>query len=86
MADSSSSSSAAPLKGIALHGEGALKVDGNTLIGIVHSTWNREVIDALVSGAVEELKRQGMKEENIIIQSVRGTPARRRRRVRGPCF
>lgn len=42
-------------------------------IGIVHARWNKECIDALVSGCVSSLTKTGVKEENIIIESVPGS-------------
>ena len=42
-------------------------------IAIVHARWNREVIDALVAGAVATLKEHGVKESNIVVQSVPGS-------------
>ncbi|KAF8637359.1 hypothetical protein AX17_002858 [Amanita inopinata Kibby_2008] len=48
--------------------------DGSSLrIAIVHARWNNTVIDALVAGAVTKLKACGVKEGNIIIQSVPGS-------------
>lgn len=48
--------------------------DGSALrVAIVHARWNRVIIDALVSGAVAKLKERGVKENNIIIQSVPGS-------------
>ena len=48
--------------------------DGSSLrIAIVHSRWNKTVIDALVSGTVATLKAQGVKESNIVIESVPGS-------------
>ncbi len=40
-------------------------------IGIVHTQWNKEVVNALVDGAVGELKAQGVLAENIKVISVR---------------
>ena len=40
---------------------------------IVHARWNATVIDSLVSGTVNKLKEQGVKEENIVIKSVPGS-------------
>ncbi|KAI0030833.1 dimethylribityllumazine synthase [Vararia minispora EC-137] len=49
-------------------------MDGSQLrIAIVHARWNREVIDALVAGAVATLKEHGVKESNIVLQSVPGS-------------
>jgi 6,7-dimethyl-8-ribityllumazine synthase len=48
--------------------------DGSSLrIAIVHSRWNKSVIDALIAGAVRKIKEYKVKEENIIIQSVPGS-------------
>ncbi|KZT69761.1 Lumazine synthase [Daedalea quercina L-15889] len=50
------------------------KFDGSILrIAIVHSRWNKTVIDALVEGTVIKLKEQGVKESNIVLQSVPGS-------------
>ncbi|KAK0496835.1 6,7-dimetjyl-8-ribityllumazine synthase [Armillaria luteobubalina] len=50
------------------------KYDGSALrIAIVHARWNREVIDALVAGALQKLKEAGVKESNIVVQSVPGS-------------
>lgn len=50
------------------------KYDGSTLrVAIVHARWNKEVIDSLVAGAVTKLKENGVKDTNIVIQSVPGS-------------
>ncbi|KAI0782217.1 Lumazine synthase [Abortiporus biennis] len=50
------------------------KYDGSALrIAIVHARWNKVVIDALVAGAVAKLKEHGVKDQNIVIQSVPGS-------------
>ncbi|KAI0929006.1 hypothetical protein AcW1_006074 [Taiwanofungus camphoratus] len=50
------------------------RFDGSSLrIAIVHSRWNKTVIDALLAGAVAKLKEQGVKESNIVVQSVPGS-------------
>jgi 6,7-dimethyl-8-ribityllumazine synthase len=50
------------------------KYDGSPLrIAIVHARWNKTVIDALVAGAVGQLKERGVKESNIVIESVPGS-------------
>ncbi|PRT55306.1 6,7-dimethyl-8-ribityllumazine synthase [Wickerhamiella sorbophila] len=50
------------------------KYDGTNLrVGIVHARWNSEVIEALVNGALDKLKELGVKEHNIIIESVPGS-------------
>lgn len=52
----------------------SVKFDGSPLrIGIVHARWNKVVIDALLEGAVAKLKELGVKENNIIVQSVPGS-------------
>lgn len=48
--------------------------DGSSLrVAIVHARWNKVIIDALVAGAVTKLKERGVKESNIVIQSVPGS-------------
>jgi 6,7-dimethyl-8-ribityllumazine synthase len=48
--------------------------DGAELrVGIVHARWNKEIIEALVTGAIEKLKERGVKESNITVQSVPGS-------------
>lgn len=42
-------------------------------IGIIHARWNKEIIDNLVKGAIERLKLFGVKEENILVESVPGS-------------
>jgi 6,7-dimethyl-8-ribityllumazine synthase len=41
-------------------------------VAIVHTEWNAAVIGALVAGAVAELKRHGVLDENIVITTVPG--------------
>ena len=51
-----------------------VEYDGSNLrIAIVHARWNKAVIDSLVAGAVAKLKERGVKESNIVIQSVPGS-------------
>ena len=51
-----------------------VKFDGSSLrIAIVHARWNKSIIDALVSGTVTKLKERGVKETNIVIESVPGS-------------
>lgn len=45
----------------------------NAHIGIVVSEWNDEITDALAQGAIEELSKNGIPEENIVIKYVPGT-------------
>ncbi|EJT52417.1 6,7-dimethyl-8-ribityllumazine synthase [Trichosporon asahii var. asahii CBS 2479] len=48
--------------------------DGSKLrIGIIHARWNDEVIKALVDGTLAQLKKAGVKEENIVLKSVPGS-------------
>jgi hypothetical protein len=42
-------------------------------IGIVHARWNDTLISALLSGAKKTLKAAGVKDENIVVQSVPGS-------------
>ncbi|KAJ7685614.1 6,7-dimethyl-8-ribityllumazine synthase [Mycena polygramma] len=54
--------------------ESPVQYDGSTLrVAIVHARWNAKVIDALVAGAVAKLKERGVKDSNIIVQSVPGS-------------
>lgn len=39
----------------------------------MHARWNEKIISALVDGCVAELKKSGVKDENIVIQSVPGS-------------
>lgn len=50
------------------------QIDGSDLrVAIIHARWNKPIIDALVEGALKKLKERGVKEQNIIIQSVPGS-------------
>jgi len=52
----------------------ATKHDGSKLrIGIVHARWNDTIIQALLHGAIDQLKQSGVLEENIVVQSVPGS-------------
>ena len=42
-------------------------------IGIVHARWNTQIIDALLEGAKKTLAAAGVKQENIVIQTVPGS-------------
>ncbi|OHF01096.1 6,7-dimethyl-8-ribityllumazine synthase, partial [Colletotrichum orchidophilum] len=47
--------------------------EGSALrVGIVHARWNSSIIEPLVKGAKEKLLTCGVKESNIVIQSVPG--------------
>ncbi|MCJ1366953.1 hypothetical protein MMC16_006084 [Acarospora aff. strigata] len=56
-------------------GPGAAQVhDGSSLrVAIVHARWNTSIIDPLVTGARKSLAAAGVKDENIITQSVPGS-------------
>ncbi|OAP62118.1 6,7-dimethyl-8-ribityllumazine synthase [Fonsecaea erecta] len=58
-----------------LKGPGAPQThDGSGLrIAIVHARWNTTMIEALVGGAKKAMLAQGVKEENIVIESVPGS-------------
>ncbi|CEP64742.1 lumazine synthase RIB4 LALA0_S13e01992g [Lachancea lanzarotensis] len=50
------------------------KYNGSGLkVGIVHARWNRQVIDALVKGAIDKMVRLGVKEEDIFVETVPGS-------------
>lgn len=52
----------------------APQLDGSELrVAIVHARWNKTVIDALLAGAIAKLKERGVKESNIVIESVPGS-------------
>ncbi|KAF2099213.1 glutamine-fructose-6-phosphate t [Rhizodiscina lignyota] len=52
----------------------SVTVEGSNLrIGIIHARWNTKIIDALVAGTKKSLAAAGVKEENIVIQSVPGS-------------
>ncbi|KAK5460897.1 lumazine synthase [Exophiala xenobiotica] len=59
----------------ALKGPGApQKHDGSGLrIAIVHARWNTTIIDSLLNGARKAMLDAGVKEENIVIESVPGS-------------
>ncbi|EGW35334.1 Lumazine synthase [Spathaspora passalidarum NRRL Y-27907] len=61
---------------MAIGGLGQLdqEYDGSNLrIGILHARWNKEIIDALVEGAIKKLLSLNVKRENIIIETVPGS-------------
>ncbi|KAJ4987198.1 6,7-dimethyl-8-ribityllumazine synthase [Stagonosporopsis vannaccii] len=48
--------------------------DGSSLrIGIIHARWNTTIISALLDGTKKALAAAGVKDENIVIQSVPGS-------------
>lgn len=52
----------------------ALPYDGTPLrIGIVHARWNTQIIDALLAGTLASLRAAGVRDENIVIQTVPGS-------------
>lgn len=50
-----------------------LKPGSGLRIGIVHARWNTPIISALLDGTIKTLKANGVKEENIVVQSVPGS-------------
>ena len=48
-------------------------VGSDLRIAIVHARWNSSVVDRLVDGARKSLLASGVREENIVIQSVPGS-------------
>lgn len=42
-------------------------------VAIVHARWNRKIIDALVKGAIERMLSMGVREQNIVVESVPGS-------------
>ncbi|TFK54678.1 Lumazine synthase [Heliocybe sulcata] len=51
-----------------------VQYDGSPLrVAIVHARWNKTVIDALLTGAIAKLKSLGVKEHNIVVQTVPGS-------------
>ncbi|KAM3066836.1 lumazine synthase [Clarireedia jacksonii] len=52
----------------------AQKLDGSALrIGIVHARWNTSIIEPLLAGTKKSLLASGVKEANIVVQSVPGS-------------
>lgn len=58
-----------------LKGPGApLQHDGSALrIGIIHARWNTSIIEPLLEGTKSKLLAAGVKESNIVVQSVPGS-------------
>ena len=51
-----------------------VQIDGSALrVAIVHARWNEKVIEELVKGALTKLKERGVKDSNIVIESVPGS-------------
>lgn len=42
-------------------------------IGVIAAEWNPEITDALLNGAVDTLRENGVREENILVRRVPGT-------------
>lgn len=58
----------------ATKGPAPQKYDGSSLrVAIVHARWNRTIIDPLVQGAKDKLLECGVKEANIVTQTVPGS-------------
>ncbi|SCU99010.1 LANO_0F00474g1_1 [Lachancea nothofagi CBS 11611] len=45
----------------------------NVKVGIIHARWNKEIIDALVKGAIDRMLSLGVQEQNIIVETVPGS-------------
>ncbi|KAG0694322.1 6,7-dimethyl-8-ribityllumazine synthase [Suillus ampliporus] len=57
-----------------IKGPSSTQFDGSSLrVAIVHARWNKTVIDALLAGTISKLKACGVKDSNIIVQSVPGS-------------
>lgn len=57
-----------------IKGPSTSQYDGSSLrIAIVHARWNKVVIEALVAGAISKLRESGVKDTNIVVQSVPGS-------------
>ncbi|KAF9484707.1 Lumazine synthase [Pholiota conissans] len=51
-----------------------IKYEGSDLrVAIVHARWNKSIIDSLVAGAISKLKESGVKEGNIVVETVPGS-------------
>lgn len=57
-----------------LKGPSAQEHDGSGLrIGIIHARWNTTIIEPLLKGTLDKLKACGVKDNNIVVQSVPGS-------------
>ncbi|KAG1891471.1 6,7-dimethyl-8-ribityllumazine synthase [Suillus subluteus] len=57
-----------------IKGPSSAQFDGSSLrIAIVHARWNKTVIESLVAGTIDKLKACGVKDSNIIVQTVPGS-------------
>lgn len=50
-----------------------ISIGSGLRIGIIHARWNTTLIDALLDGTKKALAQAGVKDENIVIQSVPGS-------------
>lgn len=58
-----------------MHNKGPAPVhhDGSNLrIGIVHARWNHSIIEPLLQGTKAKLRECGVRDANIVVQSVPG--------------
>lgn len=63
----------ASIKKNAISSLSSRKVDGTGLrVAIVHSKWNVEVVSSLVAGCKAELRKNGVKESDIVVVEVSG--------------
>jgi len=53
-------------------GKGTAKL-GNKKVGIVVSSWNAEITEALLDGAQSALREHGIKKQNIVVRAVPGS-------------
>ncbi|KAG1877650.1 6,7-dimethyl-8-ribityllumazine synthase [Suillus subalutaceus] len=57
-----------------IKGPSSAQFDGSSLrIAIVHARWNKTVIESLVAGTIDKLKACGVKDSNIVVQTVPGS-------------
>ncbi|KAG2146895.1 6,7-dimethyl-8-ribityllumazine synthase [Suillus bovinus] len=57
-----------------IKGPSSAQFNGSSLrIAIVHARWNKTVIDSLLAGTIDKLKACGVKDSNIVVQSVPGS-------------
>lgn len=64
---------ASVLKNLSDYDSNSIPDASNMKFGIVVSEWNTEITTALLTGAVDSLKKHGAKEENIFVDFVPGT-------------
>ncbi|KAK0543089.1 lumazine synthase [Tilletia horrida] len=75
MASSAAPASANPnsIKGPSLLPPTSFANASTLRIGIVHARWNKQCIDPLVRGCIESLTAAGIKQDNIVVESVPGS-------------